>query len=223
LPVTLELALLASLIALVIAAPLGVLAALRRNSKWDTILSTVSVGGLAVPNFFIAILLVMLLAVNLQWLPASGYVPFREDPVANLERMLMPAVALALPFAAVLMRQIRASMIEVMSQDFVRTARAKGVSERRVVIRHGIPNALIAPMTVLGLHLAQLLGGVLIIETIFQIPGTGSFIVGAIFQRDFQVVQGGALLIGMVTIIVNFIVDILYAAADPRITEAGRS
>lgn len=220
LPVTLELSILATLIALVIALPLGVLAALRRNSIWDTLLSTVSVGGISVPNFFVAILLILIFAVHLQWLPASGYVPFSEDPIASLERMAMPAVALALPMASILVRQIRTTMIETLSQDFIRTGRAKGLSELRVVTRHAIPNAVIAPLTVLGVLFVGLMGGVLIIELLFGIPGIGSFVVGAVFQRDFQVVQGGALLIGVLVIVINLIVDLLYAAIDPRMKDS---
>jgi peptide/nickel transport system permease protein len=220
LPITIELALIATLIAVVIAIPLGVVAALRRKSFWDTMLSTISVGGLAVPNFCFAVLLIVLFAVKLHWLPSSGYVPFSQDPVANLKRMILPALALGIAFAGVLARQIRSSLIEVLSQDYVRTARAKGISERRVVWRHAIPNALIAPLTVLGVHLGHLLGGVLIIETIFALPGEGSYVVTAISTRDYQVVQGGALLIGVIVILVNIATDILYGVIDPRITVA---
>jgi peptide/nickel transport system permease protein len=220
LPVTLQLSFYATIFALVIALPLGVLTALRRNTLWDTVLSTVSVGGISVPNFFFAILMILLFAVNLQWLPASGYVPFSDDPVENFKHMLMPALALALPIASILIRQIRTTMIEVLSQDFIRTGRAKGLSEFHVITRHAIPNALIAPLTVLGLLFVGLMGGVLIIEMLFGIPGIGSFVVGAVFQRDFQVVQGGALLIGVLVIVINLIVDLLYVAIDPRMKES---
>ncbi len=220
LPITMELALIATLLAIAIALPLAVIAALKRNSVWDSVLSTFSVGGLAIPNFWIAILMIILFAVKLHWLPASGYVPFSDDPIGNLKRMAMPATALALPVAGVLMRQIRSGMIEALNQDYVRTARAKGLSETRVIVRHVIPNALIAPLTVLGVNVGHLLGGVLIIETIFALPGNGSYIVSAIFNRDFQIVQGGALMIGVITVLVNFITDVLYGIIDPRITVA---
>jgi peptide/nickel transport system permease protein len=217
LPVTLELAVLATLLAVLVGVPLGVFAALRRNTKADLLLSGVGVAGLAIPNFWLAILMLLLFSVELNWLPASGYVPFFEDPVGNLERMVMPAVALALPIAGILMRQVRSSVIEVMSLDFVRTARSKGLTDYRVITRHAIPNAMIAPLTVLGVIVAHLLGGVLIIERIFHIPGTGSYVVEAIFTRDFKVVQGGALMLAVIVLAVNFVVDILYGVIDPRI------
>jgi peptide/nickel transport system permease protein len=217
LPITIELAFVATLIAVVLAVPLGVVAALRRNTIWDLLLSGFSVGGLAIPNFWLAILLLIVFAVDLHWLPASGSVSIWSDPVGNVERLVLPGLALALPIAGVVMRQIRSSMVEVLSQDYVRTARAKGLSETRVVLRHAIPNAMIAPLTVLGVIVAHLLGGVLIIETIFRIPGIGSYIVDAIFTRDFKVVQGGAMLIALVTLGVNFFVDVLYGVIDPRI------
>lgn len=222
LPVTLELATIATLVAMAVAVPLGVIAAVRRNSVWDLLLSTFSLGGLAVPNFWLAILMVIVLAVNLNLLPASGFVAFSTDPLGNIRSLIMPAVALGSLMAAVLMRQVRASVIEVLSLEFIRTARAKGLSQYQVLVRHALPNALIAPLTVLGVHFAHLLGGSLVIESIFRIPGVGSLVVNGIFSRDFPVVQGGALMIAAAIVGTNIVVDLLYALVDPRITQRAR-
>lgn len=220
LPVTGEVAALALLIAILIAVPLGVLAATHHNSAIDLLASAVSVCGLAMPGFWIAILLIWLFAVDLQWLPAGGYVSPLGDPLGNLKDLILPAFSLGLAVAGTVMRQVRTGLLEQLSEDYARTARAKGASRRRVVWRHSMRNALLPVVTVLGLSVSALMGGSLIIETIFLIPGVGSYLVNAIFTRDFPVVQGGALVVALIVILVNLMVDVLYGALDPRITSS---
>jgi peptide/nickel transport system permease protein len=219
LPATTQLTIYALVIALAIALPLGIAAAVRRNSSLDLFASGVSVVGLAVPNFWLAILLVLLFAVQLRWLPASGYVSFFEDPIGCLRTLLLPAFALGLNAAGVLMRQVRSSMLEVLGEDYVRTARAKGLGERTVVLNHALRNALIPTITVLGVTFGRLMGGSLIVESIFLVPGIGSLLVNAIFTRDFPVVQAGALLLVVIAVLSNLVVDVLYGYLDPRIAE----
>src|SRR5262245_21434256 len=190
LPITLELAVLSILVALAIAIPAGVVAAVRRNTAWDVLASGVSLAGVSVPNFWLGIMLILLISVRLGWLPASGYVSPIEDLLDNLKRMVMPAFVLGTALAAVLMRQARNSMIEVLSADFVRTARAKGLAERAVVLRHALRNGLIPVVTILGLEMGALMGGAVVTEQIFVIPGFGRLIVEAVFTRDYPVVQG---------------------------------
>jgi peptide/nickel transport system permease protein len=217
LPATTELTVYALLIAVALALPLGILAAVHRNSHWDLLASGISVLGLAIPNFWLAILLVLAFAVNLRWLPASGYIPFFEDPLGCIRALTLPAIALGLGAAGVLMRQVRSSMLEILGDDFVRTARAKGLRERSVLLRHALRPALIPSVTTLGIQFGRLMGGSLIVESIFLIPGVGSLLVNAIFTRDFPVVQAGALLLGVIAILSNLVVDVLYGYIDPRI------
>jgi peptide/nickel transport system permease protein len=217
LPVTLELAGLAMLLALVIALPAGIISALKPNSKWDIVSSLVAFGGIAIPHFWFGILLIYLLAVVLRWLPPSGYVPFSEDPVQNLTRMVMPALTLGLGLSAVLMRQTRSSLLEVLHQDYMTTARAKGLAQKAVVLRHALKNALIPVVTVLGLQLGLLIGGAVITESIFSIPGIGRWAVDSITTRDFPVVQAVSLVMAIGVLLANLVADIAYAYIDPRI------
>jgi peptide/nickel transport system permease protein len=219
LPVTAELTILSIGIAVALALPLGILAAVKRNSPWDLTAGAISVLGLAVPNFWLAILLVLVFAVHLRWLPASGYVSFLDDPIGCLRSLLLPALALGGSAAAGLMRQIRSSMLEVLSEDYVRTARAKGLHERIVLARHALRNALIPSVTVLGVLFGRLMGGSLIVESIFLVPGVGSLLVNAIFTRDFPIVQAGALALALIAILSNLVVDMLYGYLDPRISQ----
>jgi peptide/nickel transport system permease protein len=217
LPVTLELAGLAMLLALVIALPAGIISALKPNSKWDIVSSLVAFGGIAIPHFWFGILLIYLLAVVLRWLPPSGYVPFSEDPVQNLTRMVMPTLTLGLGLSAVLMRQTRSSLLEVLHQDYMTTARAKGLAQKAVVLRHALKNALIPVVTVLGLQLGLLIGGAVITESIFSIPGIGRWAVDSITTRDFPVVQAVSLVMAIGVLLANLVADIAYAYIDPRI------
>jgi peptide/nickel transport system permease protein len=211
LPVTVELTLLAALLGLIPALAVGLLAALKRNSIADYTATVVTLLGISAPSFFIAILLMLLFSYKLKWLPPVGYVKFTEDPWLNLKSMLLPAVSLALPFAAVL---------EVLGQEHVRVARAKGLSQRSVVVRHVIPNASLPIITIAGIQIAGLLGGTVIIEQIFGLPGLGRYIYDAIANRDYPVVQGVTLVIATIFVIVSMCVDILYAVVDPRLRKA---
>ena len=223
LPITIELACVSILIALGIAIPAGVFAAVRRNSAWDVVTSGISLCGVSVPNFWLGIMLIMLFSVRLGWLPASGFVPWWEDPVANVQRMLMPAVVLGTALAAVLMRQTRNAMIEVLSADYIRTARAKGLAERAVVFRHAIRNGLIPVVTILGLQMGALIGGAVVTEQIFVVPGFGRLIVEAVFTRDYPLVQGVVLITASAYVLINLLVDISYTVLNPRITRPGEA
>ncbi|MCG0238857.1 MAG: ABC transporter permease [Firmicutes bacterium] len=223
LPATLELAVLTFLVSSLIAVPLGIAAAVGRGRWPDFFCSALALAGLSVPHFWLGMLFILLFAVRLQWLPASGYVPFAEDPVQNLKAMLMPAVATGLREAGVVARFLRSSLLEVLRADFIRTARAKGLAERVVIFRHAVRNALIPVVTASGLQVAGLLGGLVITETIFIIPGFGRLIVDGIFTRDLTVVQGSVLVVALMVIAVNLVVDLLYALLDPRIGLGGES
>lgn len=221
LPVTIQLSMLSILIAILIAIPAGVIAAVYRRSLADVLSTLVALSGLSIPNFWLGIMLILLLSVELNWLPASGYVPFREDPLANLQRMIMPAFVLGTGLAAVLMRQMRSSMLEVLKQDYVRTAKAKGLIKHIVVVRHALRNALIPVVTILGLQLGALLSGAVLTEQVFTIPGFGKLIVDAVFNRDYAVVQGVVLFTATATIVINLLVDLAYAWLNPKIHYGG--
>jgi len=218
LPVTVELSLLSILVAVAIALPAGVVAAARKNSALDVTGTILALSGLSIPNFWLGIMLILLVSVNLGWLPASGYVSLFDDPVENLRRMVMPAFVLGTGLAAVLMRQMRSAMLEVLSQDYVRTAKAKGTSGITVLIRHAMRNALIPVVTILGLQLGTLLSGAVLTEQVFTIPGFGKLVVDAVFNRDYAVVQGVVLFTATAYIAINLVVDVLYAVLDPRIS-----
>ena len=220
LPVTVELALLAGVLGIIPALTVGVLAALKRNSAADYIATVVTLMGISAPSFLIAILLMLLFSYKLKWLPPVGYVPFSEDPIGNLKGMFMPAVSIALPFAAVMMRNTRSAVLEVINQDYVRVARAKGLSNSKVLTRHILPNAALPIITVGGIQIAGLLGGTVIIEQIFGLPGLGRYIYDAITNRDYPVVQGVTLVLATMFVTVSMLVDILYAVVDPRLRRA---
>ena len=216
-PVTLELTLISLLIALVMAVPLGVIAALYRGQLADFLVSIFALLGLSIPGFFLGILLILLFALQLGWLPPAGYVPFGEAPLDNLRHMILPAVSLGVILAAATTRIVRSTMLEVLGRDFIRTARAKGLAEERVLYRHALRNALIPVITVVGLQFGTLLGGAVIIEQVFSLPGVGRFALEGINLRDYPVVQGAVLLIAAAFIAVNLLVDLFYSLIDPRI------
>ena len=220
-PITVELACLALLIALSLAIPAGVIAAVRRNTAWDVLASAVSLCGVSIPNFWLGIMLILLVSVRLGWLPASGFVPLFEDPVANVKRMIMPALVLGTALAAVLMRQTRNAMIEVLSADYIRTARSKGLAGFAVVVRHALRNGLIPVVTVLGLQMGALMGGAVVTESIFVLPGFGRLIVEAVFTRDYPVVQGVVLITASSYVLINLLVDVSYTVLNPRIRVNG--
>jgi peptide/nickel transport system permease protein len=221
LPVTIELACLSLLVALAIALPAGIVAAVRRNTVWDVAASAVSLCGVSIPNFWLGIMLILLVSVRLGWLPASGFVPLGEDPVGNLRRMVMPAFVLGSGLAAVLMRQTRNAMIEVLSQDYIRSARAKGLAPPAVVVRHALRNGLIPVVTILGLQMGALMGGAVVTEQIFVLPGFGRLIVEAVFTRDYPLVQGVVLITASSYVLINLLVDVSYTILNPRIRIRG--
>jgi peptide/nickel transport system permease protein len=216
LPVTLELAAIAIVIALVIGIPAGVVSAVRRGSGWDYAANVVALWGLSTPNFWLGIMLILLFSVTLGWLPASGYVSPFENLRANLAAMILPAFVLGNAIAAVLMRHTRSAMLQVLSSDYVRTARAKGVRERDVILKHALRNALIPIITLGALEFGTLLSGAVLTEQVFTIPGFGKLIVDAVFNRDYAVVHGVVLFTATAYILLNLIADVLYAVANPR-------
>ena len=221
LPITVELACLALLIAVSLAIPAGVIAAMRRNTAWDVLASAAALCGVSIPNFWLGIMLILLVSVRLGWLPASGFVPLLEDPVDNVKRMIMPALVLGTALAAVLMRQTRNAMLEVLSADYIRTARSKGLAGFAVVVRHALRNGLIPVVTILGLQMGALMGGAVVTESIFVLPGFGRLIVEAVFTRDYPVVQGVVLLTASSYVLINLLVDIAYTLLNPRIRIRG--
>lgn len=217
LPATLSLALCGLLVALCIAVPLGVVSAMRSGSLADHVATVVSQVGVSIPDFWMAILLILVLSGGLGLLPPSGYVPLFEDPVGWASHMVLPAVTIGVVSGAILTRFIRAAVLESLGQDHVRTARSKGLAEGVVLRRHVLRNALIPIITVTGVQMASLLGGVIVVEVIFAWPGLGRLTLDAVEARDYPVVQGAVLLVAALFLLVNLAVDLLYAAVDPRI------
>jgi peptide/nickel transport system permease protein len=216
LPVTIELAAIAIVIALVIGIPAGIVSAVFKGTAWDYAANAVALWGLSTPNFWLGIMLILLFSVSLGWLPASGYVSPFEDLRTNLASMIMPAFVLGNAIAAVLMRHTRSAMLQVLSSDYVRTARAKGLDERVVVLHHALRNALVPIITLGALEFGTLLSGAVLTEQVFTIPGFGKLIVDAVFNRDYAVVQGVVLFTATVYIALNLLADLAYFAVNPR-------
>jgi peptide/nickel transport system permease protein len=204
-------------IQVIIGIPAGILAAVRHNSPLDRVLTVMAISGSAVPTFFLGILLILIFAVRLRWLPSGGYVPFVEDPAAHIKAMLLPAFALGFSAAGLLARLVRSSMLDVLREDYVRTAFAKGLPEQLVIVRHALRNALIPALTVIGISIGALLGGAVVTETVFTIPGMGRLVVQSIARRDYPVIQGAIIAIAMTYVLVNLVVDVLYVYIDPRV------
>lgn len=204
-------------LAILISIPAGVIAAVRRNSWVDRLLMVMSISGAAIPSFFLGILLIMLFAVILGWLPPGGYTDIGDDLVDHLKHMLLPSLALGFSAAGLLSRMVRSTMLDVLQEDYVRTAYAKGLPQRTVVLLHALRNALIPAMTVLGITLAGLLGGAVVIETVFNLPGMGRLVVQSIARRDFPVIQGVVLITAVIQVLVMLLVDVLYVYVDPRV------
>ncbi|MCM8749234.1 ABC transporter permease [Thermomicrobiaceae bacterium CFH 74404] len=204
-------------LAVLIAIPAGVVAAVRRNSLLDRLLMVFSISGVAIPNFFFGILLILLFAVILGWLPSGGYVDITDDPVEHLKHMVMPTLALSFSAAGLMARLVRSSMLDVLHDDYVRTAYAKGLPHRHVILRHALRNALIPFLTIVGISLAGMLGGSVVIETVFNIPGMGRLLVQSVTRRDFPVVQAAVMVVAAVEVLVMLLVDILYVYIDPRV------
>lgn len=217
LPVTVQLTLMALVLALVISLPLGTLAGANRNSAIDRIASGFAACGIAIPGFWLGLLLLALFASNLGWFPAFGYTPFRESPLESLRSLTLPAIAVALPPGAILTRMVRSSIVDVAGQDYVRTARAKGLTSSHVVLRHVLRNALIPVVTLLGLVIGSMLSGAIIIEVVFALPGLGRLAVDSILFRELDVVQGIVIFIAVLTVTINLLVDLSYGVLDPRV------
>lgn len=217
LPVTAELTILAAIIGSIPALTLGVATALKRNTRFDWLTTAFTMVGISVPNFLLATVLVLVFSFHLKWLPPVGYTPLTENPLENLKTMILPAISLALPFMAVLMRFTRSAVLEVIGQEYVRVARAKGLPQKRVLLRHIVPNAGIPILTIAGIQVAALLGGTVIVEQIFGLPGVGRYIYEAISNRDYPVVQSVVLVMATIFVVVSLVVDILYAFLDPRL------
>ncbi|WP_265521502.1 ABC transporter permease [Oerskovia flava] len=217
LPATVSLAVAGLVVALVVAFPLGVYSALHHGKASDVIVRIVSQVGVSVPDFWMAMLLILLFSSTLGWLPPSGYVPLTEDPVEWARRVAMPAVTLGLVAGSIMTRYIRSSVLEVLGADHVRTAESKGLRERVVLGRHVVRNALVPVLTIVGVQLATMLGGVIVVEVVFAWPGLGRLVLDAVAARDYPVVQGAVLLVAAMFLLVNLVVDLLYARVDPRI------
>ncbi|RMA43095.1 ABC transporter permease [Rhodophyticola porphyridii] len=219
LPVTLQLAVMALVFALVIGVPAGVLSAYKKGTWIDWVANVVALSGLSVPNFWLGIMMILLVSVKLGWLPASGYQPFSEDPLQSIRTMLMPAFVLGTALAATLMRHTRSAMLSVLQSDYIRTARAKGLAERVVLVKHALRNALVPIVTVTTLIFGELLAGAVLTEQIFTIPGFGKLVVDAVFNRDYAVVQGIVLCTGVAFIFMNILADVAYRVLNPRMRD----
>ncbi len=217
LPITLELAVLALLVALPVALPVGVVSAARQDTIRDYAARSVAILGLSVPGFWLATLVIVLPAIWWGWRPLTGYTEISKDPAGHIVQMLLPAVILGIAFAAALMRLTRGMLLEVLRQDYVRTAWSKGLRERVIIVKHGLRNAIIPVITYLGTQLPQVIGGTVIIETIFGLPGMSRFLFDAINQRDYPVIQGVNLVVVSFIVMINLAVDALYAVLGPRI------
>ncbi len=204
-------------LSILIAIPAGVIAAVKANSLLDRLLMVMSIGGAAIPSFFFGILLILLFAVVLGWLPSGGYKDLGDDPIQHFKYMLLPTVALGFSAAGLLTRLVRSTMLDVLNEDYVRTAYAKGLPERHVILLHALRNALIPVMTVIGISLAGMLGGAVVVETVFNIPGMGRLLVQSVTRRDFPVVQGAVMTVAAIQVLVMLLVDVLYVYVDPRV------
>ena len=219
LPVTIQLAVMALIIAILIGIPAGVLSAYKKGTWIDWVANIAALSGLSVPNFWLGIMLILLVSVKLGWLPASGYVPLTEDPLQSIRVMIMPAFVLGTAIAATLMRHTRSAMLSVLKSDYVRTARAKGLQERVVLVKHALRNALVPVVTVITLLFGELLAGAVLTEQIFTIPGFGKLVVDAVFNRDYAVVQGIVLCTGIAFIFMNILADAAYRILNPRMSQ----
>jgi peptide/nickel transport system permease protein len=217
LPVSLELLVLSTFISLMIAFPAGTIAAVRPNTWKDYSAMVVAMAGVSLPEFFLGVMLFLLFSLLLGWLPVAGYIPLLENPWGNLRHMVLPVIALGFPRAALLTRLVRASLLEVLKMEYITTARAKGLGEKFVILKHALKNALIPTVTVIGLQVGFLIGGAIVVETVFAVPGIGSFGIDAIIKRDYPQVQAFVLVGALVFVLANLVVDLLYVVIDPRI------
>jgi peptide/nickel transport system permease protein len=214
---SIELAIIATILAIAIALPLGVIAAVRQDTWADYMIRVFSIAGLAMPSFWIGILMILALIVTIRWAPPVTFTPILTDPLANLAQLVLPAVAVGYRYSAVALRMTRSSVLEVLREDYVRTARAKGVRESLVVIRHALRNSLLPVVTVISLEFAFLIGGLVVTEQVFNLNGLGKLLVDAVAHRDYPLIQALVLLLASIFVFVNFLVDMLYVVLDPRI------
>ena len=216
-PLSLQLALMATTTALIIAIPTGVLAAVKQGTWIDYLMRVISITGLSMPNFWVGTLIILVLVYNFGWTPPLGYVGPLENPSKNFQQLIWPALALGYGQAAIISRMMRSSLLEVLREDYVRTARAKGLASMTVIVRHGIRNALLPVVTLVAIQFGYILGGTVVMESVFSLPGVGRYLVDAIAHRDFPVVQTLVLIFAMIFVLVNLITDVLYTKLDPRI------
>lgn len=222
-PVTMEITLVSMIFSVLLALPFGVISAVKRNTIWDNIGSVISMIGIAMPAFWLGLLLVMLFAVNLGWLPSSGFTAFQVNPWENIRCILLPCISIGFSFAATVMRQTRSALLEVLQQDYILTAQAKGLREKAVIWKHAMRNALIPVLTVIAMQVGRLFGGAVVTETVFSLPGMGREIVDSILNRDYTVAMGMIMVVATMVVVINTLTDILYIVVDPRIsTEVGK-
>ena len=221
LPITLELAFLSIMVGLLIGIPAGIIAAVKQRKSADYAATTGALVGLSIPHFWLGLVMISFFAVRLHWLPAGGYVPFSQDPIDNLKHLLMPAIVLGTGLSAILMRQMRSSMLSSLGTDYIRTARAKGLPESSVILKHALRNSLITVTTIVGIQMGALISGVVVTESIFVIPGFGRLTLDSIQTRDYALLQGVVLVSAAGYVIVNLTVDLLYSVLNPRIRVAG--
>jgi peptide/nickel transport system permease protein len=218
LPVTLTLAFFSMVVSLIIAIPAGILSAVKKNTSVDYVAMIFALVGVSMPNFWLGLMLIVVFGLWLGWLPTFGYTSLFADPVKGLQQLVLPSIALGTALAAVVTRMLRSSMLDVMGEDYIQTARAKGISRRKIIRKHALRNALIPTVTVIGLQIGYLMNGSILVETVFAIPGMGRLLANGVFQRNFPVVQGTVIVIALIFIAVNLLVDLVYAYLDPQIS-----
>lgn len=216
-PVTIQLAVMSIILAILIGIPIGVISAVKQNTIIDHLLKVISVGGLSIPNFWLGLILLTVLSLALNWIPPLGYQSFTENPFVNLQQMMLPAICLAITLSASIVRMTRSAVLEVLHSEFIRTIRAKGAKERIVIFKHALRNSLVSVITLIGLQVGYLLGGTVVLESIFALPGLGSLIFESVLARDYPIVQATVLVFGAMFLLVNLIVDVMYGWIDPRI------
>ena len=217
LPVTIQLAIMAIVLAIIMGIPIGVISAVKQNTFIDHFLKVISIGGLSIPSFWLGLILLTVLSIALNWIPPLGYQSFAENPIVNLQQMFLPAICLAITLSASIVRMTRSAVLEVLHAEFIRTIRAKGAKEAVVIFRHALRNSLVSVITLIGLQVGYLLGGTVVLESIFALPGLGSLIFESVLVRDYPIVQSTVLVFGAMFLLVNLIVDVMYGWIDPRI------
>ena len=217
LPVTIQLAIMSIVLAIIIGIPIGVISAVKQNTFIDHFLKVISIGGLSIPNFWLGLILLTVLSLALNWIPPLGYQSFAENPFVNMQQMFLPAICLAITLSASIVRMTRSAVLEVLHSEFIRTVRAKGAKEGIVIFKHALRNSLVSVITLIGLQIGYLLGGTVVLESIFALPGLGSLIFESVLVRDYPIVQSTVLVFGAMFLLVNLIVDVMYGWIDPRI------